>query len=525
MIHSYDAPPGFCFDTLCTDDPINDNPSSKGYNKDKMVNKFIEVATQDFSRFKGPTSKHLLYPMGSDFHYQNANKNFKNLDKLIQYVNDKTAETGIEAFYSTPSCYLKGVYQDQQDIFPDHEWKEKTDDFFPYASSKDAYWTGYFTSRPTLKYMERQSNNLLQIAKQVATLYGNPLLTGDIVAEDYQLNALKRQMGAMQHHDAVTGTEKQNVAEDYALNLFEASKEAEALIGPLLYLKAGIDPENLSSDFLCPLSNISQCSLTDNIGNNMIILVYNPLVRPISKIIRFPVIETNIEISCGNGTSMALEFIPIPDFVKKIPGRDSKSKYDALFYADDIKPLGYKTFHIHRVQWTPKERVLKPKKLNNLPKNIIAKVGYYPSYDGSGQNSGAYIFRPNVTEKIMLDIKEVEFIDGELVKEYWVRTDKYWASFIQREYSIDENIEVEWLIGPIPQNGSGTEVVMAYSQGQTVSKKEKKDFWTDSNGRQMMYRKQDTRFSFRIYGSKKQQPISSNYYPITSGRFITLKAK
>ena len=33
------------------------------------------------------------------------------------------------------------------------------------------------------------------------------------------LNVLKRAMGAMQHHDAVTGTEKEVVAHDYALRI------------------------------------------------------------------------------------------------------------------------------------------------------------------------------------------------------------------------------------------------------------------------------------------------------------------
>ena len=33
------------------------------------------------------------------------------------------------------------------------------------------------------------------------------------------IDVLKRAMGAMQHHDAVTGTEKEVVAHDYALRI------------------------------------------------------------------------------------------------------------------------------------------------------------------------------------------------------------------------------------------------------------------------------------------------------------------
>jgi lysosomal alpha-mannosidase len=42
-------------------------------------------------------------------------------------------------------------------------WTTKQDDFFPYPSDENSYWTGYFTSRPTLKFFERQGNNFLQV--------------------------------------------------------------------------------------------------------------------------------------------------------------------------------------------------------------------------------------------------------------------------------------------------------------------------------------------------------------------------
>lgn len=41
------------------------------------------------------------------------------------------------------------------------------------------------------------------------------------------LDPLKEAIGIMQHHDAITGTEKQHVADDYARIVSEALQEAE----------------------------------------------------------------------------------------------------------------------------------------------------------------------------------------------------------------------------------------------------------------------------------------------------------
>ena len=81
--------------------------------------------------------------MGSDFQYTNAKVWYKNLDKLIRYVNGLQSSNGsrINTFYSTPSCYLKSLND------AGISWPSKNDDFFPYASDPHAYWTGYFTSR------------------------------------------------------------------------------------------------------------------------------------------------------------------------------------------------------------------------------------------------------------------------------------------------------------------------------------------------------------------------------------------
>jgi lysosomal alpha-mannosidase len=44
------------------------------------------------------------------------------------------------------------------------------------------------------------------------------------------LDSLREAMGIMQHHDAVTGTEKQHVADDYARTLSKAFEDARGAV-------------------------------------------------------------------------------------------------------------------------------------------------------------------------------------------------------------------------------------------------------------------------------------------------------
>jgi hypothetical protein len=69
---------------------------------------------------------------------------------MIHYVNK---EGRVNAFNSTPSCYLEAKRST-----PGLQLALKTDDFFPYCGNTAGsdYWTGYFTSRPTLKAQVRR---------------------------------------------------------------------------------------------------------------------------------------------------------------------------------------------------------------------------------------------------------------------------------------------------------------------------------------------------------------------------------
>ena len=95
---------------------------------------------------------------------------------------------------------------------------------FPYSFGNTDWWTGYFTSRANSKgYIRRTSSNL----HSSSILYSQKML--DQAASDQEIHSymaadyvMRDTMGILQHHDAVTGTAKQAVANDYNRRLYEA---------------------------------------------------------------------------------------------------------------------------------------------------------------------------------------------------------------------------------------------------------------------------------------------------------------
>lgn len=91
--------------------------------------------------------------MGDDFRYQYAQFNFMDLDAMIAYMNKHFGHR-YHFKYSTPSEYFDALHS------LNLHWPTKTDDFLPYGDKKDAYWTGFYTSRPNLKgFISRAQNN------------------------------------------------------------------------------------------------------------------------------------------------------------------------------------------------------------------------------------------------------------------------------------------------------------------------------------------------------------------------------
>ena len=91
---------------------------------------------------------------------------------MLGYMAEREEELGMVLYYSTPTCYLSSGSSPLSFLPPacvppvqDEEvsWPLEQEDFLPYASDAHSYWSGYFTSRPSSKYIIRQAEVLAQV--------------------------------------------------------------------------------------------------------------------------------------------------------------------------------------------------------------------------------------------------------------------------------------------------------------------------------------------------------------------------
>lgn len=114
-------------------------------------------------------------------------------------------------------------------------------------------------------------------------------------------------MGIMQHHDAVTGTEKQKVADDYArrlnLGINSCSLNIKSALNQFTLGSVSDNETSDSNDFKfsnCLNLNISACEISEN-NNNFIVTIYNPLSHARFQHIRVPVTDTNYKVTDYRG--------------------------------------------------------------------------------------------------------------------------------------------------------------------------------------------------------------------------------
>ncbi|XP_041566330.1 lysosomal alpha-mannosidase-like isoform X2 [Drosophila elegans] len=512
LYNFYSDTPGFCFDILCTDEPIIDG-NSIGNNVKQRVDDFISYAKEMSEHY---VTNHIMVPMGGDFQYEDAKVNYKNMDKLIKYINERQASgSAYNIFYSTPSCYLNSLHQSLE------SWPNKTQDFFPYAHERNSFWTGFFTSRPNQKRFERDGNHMLQVVKQLSVLAN---LTSE--QQNNDLHYLRQIMGVMQHHDAITGTERQAVSDDYDRLMYDAIVGASNNARDALRILTNMPNGEFE---ICLRLNISECAFTKDSADNVVVTLFNPLAHTSTQYVRIPVKEESYQVTDEKGNQVLSEVVPVAGQVLALEYRPNDTQHELVFKATANKIASYfikkvessQTATIKMRENNDPETVvenslvklvidnktgrLKSVEMNGVSEKIVQDFGVYKTH-----TSCAYTFRQDGDIEVFEDDFVSTIYEGTLVKEVHQQVNE-WISQVIRIYEGVNRVEFEWMVGPIPIDDKlGREFVTNFKSEISSNGV----FYTDSNGRELMKRKRNMREDF--VADLSRQPVSGNFYPVTS---------
>ncbi|KAL0351209.1 UNVERIFIED_CONTAM: Alpha-mannosidase [Sesamum radiatum] len=506
----YEPPEGFTFEINDVSAPIQDDDLLFDYNVQQRVDDFVAAAVAQFHGLDRWTSSFIM-----------------------------SIWMGVSML-----CILHHPSTQTPKYAANEKWPLKTGDFFPYADRENAYWTGYFTSRPALKGYVRMLSGYYLAARQLEFFKGR-------YDSGPSTDALADALAIAQHHDAVSGTERQHVAADYALRLSIGYKE-------------------------CPLLNISYCPPSEanfSDGKSLVIIAYNPLGWRRVEVIRIPVelLELRLVIFVagffsklsGSGfyrKEIESQLLPLSNVsllnvnyhIKAYLGisASSSARY-WLAFSVSVPPLGFSTYVVSSAKptesrsiistvYTPERGVDKTfevgqgnlkllysvnegklKRYTNRRNSVAAiaehSYSYYTGYNGTDrvfQASGAYVFRPNETFPIKTEGQvPLTVMRGPLLDEVHQQLNT-WLYQVTRVYKGKEHAEVEFTIGPIPvDDGFGKEIITQITTALDTNK----TFYTDSNGRDFLKRVRDYRADWDL---EEHQPIAGNYYPINLGIYL-----
>jgi hypothetical protein len=519
LYQHYHAPEGFCFNERCTDEPIIDDPELETYNVDNRTAELYNYLTHMAKHFR---TNHLLVPFGQDFAYLNAQKSFKNLDKLIKHMNAKYPDMNL--FYSTPYEYIDAIHASEVEL------PTKYDDMLPYADQPHAYWTGYYTSRANFKNFVRETSGLLNAASLFYAMEGVNKANATQAQKNFKVyEKLMREMGVSQHHDAVAGTAKQAVMDNYALRLDKTGSKFRSTFADILadYYNAGEGNiavcKSVNSTYHdCPTK------LFEEGAERMRLLIFNQMPQR-SEISRMPLPSGNFtgfsllgspmdficfhDGDCAAFGSANLEQGHIDEFMLTKDDKDN-----SLPESSPTTTVNYPSLNVTFVQINEEgqaEFEIMHKKTKSQDK-ISIDLSYYTAFDDISEPvSGAYLFRTaNKEEKPSKfnTISKVNLFIGTAVSAYELIGDE--ATITVFVNTNDDYLTVETSLKGLPLTKKGMELVLRI---QSDSIQNQGIFYTDSMGMELQQRVLNHRDSWDL---DVNEPISGNFYPVNSAIVI-----
>lgn len=329
-----------------------------------------------------------LVPLGDDFRYDHDtewDQQYTNYQKLFDFINaNKDRYHGAEVRFGTPSDFFKALRERSDNRFP-----SLRGDFFVYSDvftdGRPAYWSGYYTTRPYWKVLDRELEAKLRTTEILYTFAVNDARKRGarvvkLLERNYEKLVKARQhLALFQHHDAITGTSKAAVMSDYALKLFEGvqncaavqslavqcllSKEggeaeegsADAVAATLMASRVAVTPDSDRQTYDQPAYKVA-LHVTDGRPRNVV--VFNSHARRRSEPVRVLVSDPDVRVTDAWGAVLRHQVNPVWNAsdasaaAEERPLAMSRVCYELLFIAT-LEPLGLATFTVHKAPADP----------------------------------------------------------------------------------------------------------------------------------------------------------------------------
>eukprot|EP01122_Echinamoeba_exundans_P006391 TRINITY_DN1785_c0_g1_i2.p1 TRINITY_DN1785_c0_g1~~TRINITY_DN1785_c0_g1_i2.p1 ORF type:complete len:816 (+),score=182.94 TRINITY_DN1785_c0_g1_i2:502-2949(+) len=498
------------------------NPPITPSNVQERAEHFASLILQFAAAY--PTNN-VLVPMGCDFRYVDAHAQFDNLDLLISYMQKNPSKFNMNVKYSLLSDYFDAV-----SAVPNVQWPVYSGDFFSYDDNDNSWWSGYFTSRTELKGFVRKGEAYMRsfdIALASASL-GAAVSSSDFAS----MTVLRSAMAQAQHHDAVSGTEKDFVATEYQNHIQLGMDKCEPILERSIAQLVRSDPSAPALSF----TNDSSMIYTVVGHAGLPVVVYNSLGVPRTEMVRVGVNTTGVFLLDASGQSVPHQVMPNSD------PSDTKNPF-VLYFQANVPALGFTVYFIEMycansvtadascdsvraatvlpvkdfvpaisnglIQVNMSASTGRMSSITNIQQSLTVQADQnilaYESYAGPGQASGAYIFRPvGPASPITSQQPQTTVVQGRWVQEIRQQFTP-WAFQTIRLTNGAPWVEVESRLGPIPGNN---EVITRFSTNIA----NQQVIFTDDNGWE---------FQKRSYQGKEALPIPASHFPTLYSSYMT----
>jgi len=421
----------------------------------------------------------------------------------------------------------------------------------PYSDREHGFWTGYFTSRVSLKGFVRDLGRYINTIRTHLGLLklsnSSQVVSDNLDKLEDSIWQVEMAMGILQHHDAVSGTAKQKVTQNYFMTGATAKLKLDGFYSKVLKEQLANSLNETVQEFVFPHWNgtYEEWGISKVLATNKTILlsIYNPGPKGIYTV---RVRVTNQELAlrtAANNSQLAGEILCVNkdakdcELVFNLAFEETSYSYVKLTASKSGSAKVINTKTILATETTKSWNVSSTANLQFLHSKLSFVLSfsngsvvypfsvsyhYYESYQGTGQKSGAYIFRPSVLTiagpRKYSTIKNVSYAEGSIylvvvlegdltyTKLYFNKMPSYLETYGLETSTFVDSINID--------DKQGKEIVMQVASDLTNNR----TFFTDSNGLE----EQKRIINFRpTWPFVTDEFASSNYYPVNS--HVTIK--